>query len=38
MMMKHHKCLNVNSTAARNIYIYNTFAAYTTLGTTYIQH
>jgi hypothetical protein len=36
-MMKHHECLNVNSTTARNISIYNTSAAYTTLGRTNIN-
>jgi hypothetical protein len=38
IMMKYHKCPNVNSTTARNIYIYNTFAAYATLGRTNIKH
>lgn len=38
MMMKHHKCLNVNCTTAHDIYIYNTFAAYATLGRTNIKH
>jgi len=38
MMMNHHKCLNVNFTTAHNIYIYNIFAAYATLGRTYIKH
>jgi len=38
MEMKHHKCLNVNCATAHNIYIYNTFAAYATLGRTNIKH